>query len=211
MRSVATARQERDRAVAAAHRLAEDAETRPRTAERETAQARQAAESARAELDRAHDAADRQVTHLREDAARERAELRAVFEAQVAAVEEARADLRSRAEHAEAELEHARADRDQSAGQLPGGTGQPQPAQGRCLDTRHHTSQPGPQGQLILDGFTVLTRVIWQVLDGSPLAGSGCGDRAGSAPVTAPVAWPGSPSTSHLAGGCRHVRSVSGR
>jgi colicin import membrane protein len=115
---VLAAQQERDRAVAAAHGRADDAETRARTAELETAQAQHAAESARAELDRARHAADQQVALIREDAARERTELRAAFETHVAAVEGARADLRNRAEHAEAELQHARADRDQAAGQL---------------------------------------------------------------------------------------------
>jgi len=115
---VLAAEQDRDRSIAAASRLADEAEARARIAEQDTARARQAAESAAAELDRARSAADRQVELIRADAARERDQLGQAHQAQIAALDEARTELRTRAGHTEAELARVLAELDRARSEL---------------------------------------------------------------------------------------------
>jgi colicin import membrane protein len=142
---MAATQQERDQAVAAARSRADDAESRAGAAELGAARVQQAAQSARAERDRA----DRQMAHLREDARRQQAELRATFEAQLAAVEDARGKLQARAERAEAELQRTRADREQAPGQAaPGPPRGTAGGRGRTSRTRQDPgTEPGRRGR----------------------------------------------------------------
>jgi colicin import membrane protein len=114
---VRAAGQDRDTAVAEARTQAAAAAARAQAAEQETARARQAAESAAAELNRVRAAADRQAEQIRADATRERELLRQAHQGQIAALDDARTELRTRTEHAETELtraltelDHARSD-----------------------------------------------------------------------------------------------------
>jgi colicin import membrane protein len=75
---------------------------------------RQAAESAASELERVRAAADRQAELIRTDAAREREQLRQAHLGQIAALDDARAELRTRAERAESELARARTELDRA-------------------------------------------------------------------------------------------------
>ena len=115
---VLAAEQDRDRAIAAARREAEQASARASAAGQAAARARQAAESATAELERVRAATDRQAEAMRGDAARERERLSAAHQAQIAALEDARAELRIRAEHSEAELARAIAELDRTRTEL---------------------------------------------------------------------------------------------
>jgi DNA repair exonuclease SbcCD ATPase subunit len=115
---VLAAEQNRDRAIAEARREAEQASARASAAEQGAARAQQAAESAAAELERVRAAADRQAEVMRDDASRERERLSQAHQAQIAALDDARAELRIRAEHSETELARAIADLDRTRTEL---------------------------------------------------------------------------------------------
>jgi colicin import membrane protein len=95
-----------------------EATSQLRRAEQEAARAQQAEAAAIGRADRAQAQAAEEIGRIRTDAQRERDELHTATDARLAALEEARAALRIRAERAEADLDTVRAENQRLAEQF---------------------------------------------------------------------------------------------
>jgi hypothetical protein len=155
--ALAAVRRETDQRIALAaaqqHEAAEYAAAEVRQAREDAARAQGAEQAARAALEQARAQAERDLEALRvwsaqqigglrgeiqqgrEDAAQLLGEIQNAAAARVAALDEARAELRARAEQAQGEAAACRADRDRLAAQLQAAAGQPKPRMARPART----------------------------------------------------------------------------